>query len=208
MKSSVFAALLKPLPLPVRLRGKGFCLAAALILISPGFRAAWGAQACHHDLKVELQPEAHRLLVHDDIRFAGWKGGEIGLTLSDKANIKSVLVNGKPSEYSFNSGKLTLSGVSAAEGPFDVSISFDAVFNDPVDREPATFDNPGFGVAGSIGDRGTFLLADAGWYPSFAGGEPPLPGCPLAESPRAKHRRTLTLRSQLRGASMLLPPAS
>ena len=183
MKSSVFAALLKPLPLPVRLRGKGFCLAAALILISPGFRAAWGAQACHHDLKVELQPEAHRLLVHDDIRFAGWKGGEISLTLSDKANIKSVLLNGKPSEYSFSSGKLTLSGVSAVEGPFDVSISFDAVFNDPVDREPATFDNPGFGVVGSIGDRGTFLLADAGWYPSFAGWRAAtagLPACRIA----------------------------
>ena len=80
-----------------------------------------------------------------------------------------MLVNGKPSKYSFSSGKLTLSGVSAAKGPFHVSISFDAVFNDPVDREPATFDNPGFGVAGSISDMGTFLLADAGWYPSCAG---------------------------------------
>ncbi len=183
MKSSVFAALLKPLPLPVGLRGRILCLAAALIFISPGFRAAWSAQACHHDLKVELQPEAHRLLVHDDIRFAGWKGGEMSLMLSDKANIKSVLLNGKPSEYSFSSGKLTLSGFSIAEGSFDVSISFDAVFNDPVDREPATFDNPGFGVAGSISDRGTFLLADAGWYPSLAGwraATAELPACRIA----------------------------
>jgi hypothetical protein len=169
VKSSAFASLLKPLLLPVGVRGRILCVAAALIFILPCFRAAWGAQVCHHDLKVELQPEVHRLLVKDDIRLEGWKGGELSLMLSGKANIKSVLVNGKPSGYSFSSGKLTLSGVSGAEGPFRVSISFDAVFNDPVDREPASFDNPGFGVAGSIGERGTFLLSDAGWYPSFAG---------------------------------------
>ncbi|MGA7491363.1 MAG: M1 family aminopeptidase [Syntrophobacteraceae bacterium] len=148
--------------------GKVLWLAAALIFISPGLKAAWGAEVCHHDLKVKLQPEAHRLLVQDDIRVAGWKGGEISFLFSDKANIKSVLVNGKPSKYSFSSGKLTLSGVSAARGSFGVSISFDAVFNDPVDSEPASFDNPGLGVAGSISDRGTFLLADSGWYPRFA----------------------------------------
>jgi hypothetical protein len=165
------------------IRGKVLCVAAALIFISPGFRAAWGAEVCHHDLKVELQPEAHRLLVQDDIRLAEWKGGEISFLLSDKANIKSVLVNGKPSEYSFNSGKLTLSAVSAAEGPFSVSISFDAVFNDPVAAEPATFDNPGFGVAGSIGDRGTFLLEDSGWYPRIAGCSPVGPAAELPSPP-------------------------
>jgi hypothetical protein len=178
VKSFAFAAL----PL-FGIRGIVLYLAAALLFISPGLRAAWGAQVCHHDLKVELQPEAHRLLVQDDIRFAEWKGGEMSLTLSDKANIKSVLVNGKPSGYSFSSGKLTLSGVCAAEGPFGVSISFDAVFNDPVDLEPATFDNPGFGVAGSISDRGTFLLPDAGWYPSFAGCSPVGPAAGLPSPP-------------------------
>ncbi len=148
---------------------KALCVAAALIFISPGLRAAWGAEACHHDLKVELKPEAHRLIGQDDIRVEGWKGGEISFLLSDKADIKSLLVNGKPSRYSLSSGKLTLSGVSAAKGAFGVSISFDAVFNDPVELEPASFDNPGLGVAGSISDRGTFLLADAGWYPNIGG---------------------------------------
>jgi len=162
--------------------GKVLCLAAALIFISPGLRAAWGAEVCHHDLKVKLQPEAHRLLVQDDIRVAGWKGGEISFLFSDKANIKSVLVNGKPSKYSFSSGKLTLSGVSAARGSFGVSISFDAVFNDPVDSEPASFDNPGLGVAGSISDRGTFLLADSGWYPRFAGWRAATVGLPSPPS--------------------------
>ncbi len=174
---------LLPFLLLFRIRGKVLCVAAALIFISPCFKAAWGAEVCHHDLKVELQPEAHGLLVQDDILVPERKGGEIILLLSDKAKIKSVLVNGKPSKYAFSSGKLTLSAVSAAKGPFRVSISFAAVFNDPVDAEPATFDNPGFGVAGSICDRGTFLLADSGWYPSFAGwraATAELPACKIA----------------------------
>ncbi|MGO9016747.1 MAG: M1 family metallopeptidase [Syntrophobacteraceae bacterium] len=197
--SSAFIAILSAFLLLFGIRGKVLCMAAALIFISLGFGAAWGAEVCHHDLKIELQPGAHRLLVQDDIRVDEWKGGEIVLLLSDKAKIKSVLVNGKPSRYSFRSGKLTLSAISPAEGSVDassprsllvrsmsrlrVTISFDAVFNDPVAEEPATFDNPGFGVAGSIGDRGTFLLADSGWYPSFAGwraATAELPACKIA----------------------------
>ncbi len=144
-------------------------MAAALIMSSPGFSAAWGARVCHHDLKVELQPEAHRLLVQDNIGVSEWKGGDIAFLLSDKAKLKSVRVNGKPSKYSFRSGKLTLSAVSAVDGTLRVLVSFDAVFNDPVVSEPAGFENPGFGVKGSVGERGTFLLADSGWYPSFEG---------------------------------------
>ena len=149
--------------------GKALWLAALLILL-PGFHAAWGAEVfCRHDLKVELQPEAHRLIGQDDIGIEGWKGGEISLLLSDKANIGSVLVDGKPSKYSFSSGKLNLSALPAIDRPFIVSISYDAAFNDPVVSEPATFDNPGFGVTGSIGARGTFLLEDSGWYPTPVG---------------------------------------
>jgi hypothetical protein len=70
MKSSSFSALLSFLLL-FGIRGKVLCLAAALISISPGLGAALGAEVCHHDLKVEVQPEAHRLLVSDDIRVAG-----------------------------------------------------------------------------------------------------------------------------------------
>lgn len=120
MKSVAFAALFKAFLLPFGIRGKVLCAAAALVFISPGFRAAWGAEVCHHDLKVELQPKAHRLLVQDDIRVEEWKGGEISLLLSEKANIKSVLVNGKPSKYSFTSGKLSLAAISADDDSVDV----------------------------------------------------------------------------------------
>ena len=166
-KSFAHAALVHP-PLSAGGTGKGLCLAAVLIFRVLGFSAIACAGICHHDLRVELQPESHRLLVQDDIRIAEWKGGDISLLLSDRSNIKSVMVNGKPAEYRFQSGRLTVSRVFAVGGPLCVSVSFDAVFNDPVVSEAAGFDNPGFGVAGSMSDRGTFLLADSGWYPSFA----------------------------------------
>ena len=62
VKFPPFAALLPFMQLFGGL-GKVLCLAAALIFISPGFSGAWGAEVCHHDLKIEVQPEAHRLLV-------------------------------------------------------------------------------------------------------------------------------------------------
>jgi len=161
-------SLTNSLLLPVAMRGKILCLAAALVFAAPGFSANSGAEVCHHDLKVELQPEKHRLLVQDDICVDRWKGGDLNFLLSDKGNIKSVLVDGNPSEYSFRSGKLTLNAASSMDRPLCVSISFDAVFNDAIVSEPASFDNPGFGVTGSISGMGTFLPADAGWYPSLA----------------------------------------
>jgi hypothetical protein len=165
MKSLTISLLLR-----VGMMGVIFFPAAALICIaSPGFSAAQGAQICHHDLKVELQPQEQRLLVQDDIRIEGWKANDLDFLLAGKGNIRSVKVNGKPSKYSFRSGKLSLSTAPAVDRPLFVSISFDAVFNDPVALEPAGLDNPGFGVEGSISERGTFLLADSGWYPSFSG---------------------------------------
>jgi len=102
------------------IRYKIICLAAALILIVPGLSANSGAEVCRHDLLVELQPERHRLLVSDDICFDRWKGGDLNLLLSDKGSIHSVLVDGKPSEYSFRSGKLTLTAASAMDRPLCV----------------------------------------------------------------------------------------
>ena len=122
--------LTNSLPQQVAVRGRILCLAAALILAAPGFSAGSDTEVCHHDLKVELQPEKHRLLAQDDICLDRWKGGDLNLLLSDKGNVKSVLVDGTPSAYSFRSGKLTLTAAPAMDRPLCVSISFDAVFND------------------------------------------------------------------------------
>ena len=172
MLCSLVKSFLGPLPFHKRIGGMNEAIwLAALLILLPGFNPAWGTEAfCRHDLKVELQPDAHRLIGLDDIRIERRNGAEISLLLSERANIRSVLVDGKTSKYSFSSGKLNLSGLSGVDRPLLISISYDAVFNDPVVSEPATFDNPGFGVTGSIGGRGTFLLEDSGWYPRLSEG--------------------------------------
>jgi len=152
------------------LLGMIFSPAAVLLFAAPGFGAE-AAAVCRHDLKVELEPPEHRLLVRDDICIEGWKGKDLDFSLSARANIKSVEINGKPSKYSFQSGKLNVPSGPARDGPVCVSISFDAVFDDPVDQEPAALDNPGLGVEGSISEKGTFLLSDSGWYPGFTGSD-------------------------------------
>lgn len=154
----------KLLLLPFILIGAIFLLAAA-----PGFCASPDTLVCRHDLKVELQPQDHMILVRDDIGIEGWKGKELIFSLSSKGRIESVKVNGKPVKYSFRSGRLILSASRDDGRPIVVSISFDAVFNDPVAEDQAGSDNPGLGVEGSIGETGTFLLADSGWYPGFGG---------------------------------------
>ena len=50
-----------------------------------------------------------------------------------------------------------------------LKISFEAAFADPIPNAPANFDNPGFGVTGTVTTRGTFLLAGCGWYPQIPG---------------------------------------
>jgi hypothetical protein len=149
-------------------RGGTWFPATVLLWVLSCFTPAWCAGVCRHDLKVELRPAAHRLIGHDDIRIANWKGGQIVFLLAAKADVKSVLVDGKPWKYTFNSGKLRLNGPSVAKLLLTISISYEAVFNDQVSSAPG-IDNPGFGVMGKIGDKGTFLLSDSGWYPSLEG---------------------------------------
>ena len=149
-------------------RGGKWFPSAVLLWVLSCFNPAWCAGVCRHDLKVELRPEAHRLIGHDDIRIADWKGGQIVFSLAARADVKSVSFDGKPWKYSFSSGTLTLNGPSVAKSSLLISISYDAVFNDQVSLA-AGFDNPGFGVMGKIGDKGTFLLSDSGWYPSLEG---------------------------------------
>ena len=50
-----------------------------------------------------------------------------------------------------------------------VGIHYWAIFDDPVPVRPINTDNPGFGVNVTISQKGSFLLAGAGWYPELVG---------------------------------------
>lgn len=121
------------------------------------------AEVCGHDLKIELNPSANELTASDTILVEGHSEKQLIFHLAPIARIESVLLNGIAQEYSFRSGELQVPLHSPS--PATCTISYRAVFNDPIPSDPVSFDNPGFGVVGTITEEGTFLLPDSGWYP-------------------------------------------
>ncbi|MFZ2446966.1 MAG: hypothetical protein WAW37_11465 [Syntrophobacteraceae bacterium] len=145
-----------------------FTAAAALIFLCCATAAC--AAAFRHDLTVELDLQSHKLIGLDVIRIDGMPPGEMAFLLAENARIGSVMVNEAAARYSFRSGILTIPPGRLSPGkPVAVRIAFEAAFNDPVPSDPASFDNPGFGVEGTISDKGVFLLPDSGWYPRIEG---------------------------------------
>ncbi len=126
------------------------------------------AEICRHDLKIELNPDAGELTASDNILVEGHSGKQLIFHLAPKARIESVLLNGIAQEYSFRSGELQLPFLSPGS-PATCTISYRAAFNDPIPSDPVSFDNPGFGVVGTVTEKGTFLLPDSGWYPRLPG---------------------------------------
>ncbi len=127
------------------------------------------AQKCRHDLTVELRPESRSIFVKDTIRLDVSERESVSLRLPGKARVESLTVDGAASGHSLNAGRLLISLPSPAASQVAIAISYEAVFDDPIPQEPMNFDNPGFGVTGSITENGAFLLPDSGWYPQVSG---------------------------------------
>ncbi|MFW6332473.1 MAG: M1 family metallopeptidase [Thermodesulfobacteriota bacterium] len=120
----------------------------------------------HHDLRITLIPEESRLVGVDTIRI--FTGEVPGLTfyLAEQAAMKKVSLNGRSRDYTFRQGALSIPLNSDEQGrDILLEIRYEAVFNDPVPVKPVNMDNPGFGVSGTISDRGVLLLGGSGWYP-------------------------------------------
>ncbi len=128
------------------------------------------AAVSRHDLSVELNLESHSALVRDQVSIDDWGNRELKFSVAQGADIRSVSIGGAGASYAFHSGELTIWPDRSFSGKtITVDISYLAVFNDQVESAPASFDNPGFGVEGTISDKGVFLLPESGWYPRIVG---------------------------------------
>jgi Peptidase family M1 domain len=122
--------------------------------------------AVHHDLRVELVPERGTLMGVDEMTLDPGGAGAVSVLLNPRAAVSAVAVNGRASRHSFANGMLRLPlPEDARNGKIRISIAYHAVFDDPVPVRPVNTDNPGYGVSGTISERGTLLLSGAGWYP-------------------------------------------
>lgn len=126
--------------------------------------------AVHHRLDITLVPAEQKLIGRDRMRIQNHDRGEIPVSLSDRAGVLQVFVNGAPRPFRPSTSGLVvpIEPREQVQG-VDLDIRYEATFKDPVPTDPVNTDNPGFGVIGSIGEKGTFLLSGAGWHPEIPG---------------------------------------
>lgn len=143
-----------------------FLLALSIFCAAGAARAGTPGPAVERQqIAVTLSPESHLLTGESTISF-GAGARLVALRLSAAASIDSVAVSGKKAAFSFEDGILSLQLPTAgAEGSIPVTVSYHALFNDPVSRHPAASEDPSYGVNGAITGEGTFLGDGAFWYP-------------------------------------------
>ncbi|MCU0615029.1 MAG: M1 family peptidase, partial [Desulfobacterales bacterium] len=134
-----------------------------LITLSNGLQAQ--EHEIHHRLLVELVPEKQTLKGVDHIRIVNQRADYLHFQLSEKAVIKKVVSEGNKIPFQFIRGILKVPVYKSDSDQFNLIIDYEIVFDDPVPELPANTDNPGFGVSGTISEKGIFLLSGSGWLP-------------------------------------------
>jgi len=135
-----------------------------LLAVSPAFAQPAGV---HHRLSVSLDPKTHRLRATDIFTLDPDVGRCFRLTPG--ATISKALIDGKAVDFSFRNGRLCLLAASTPVQAETISISYEAVFDDPVPQNPVHSEDPSYGVTGTIRPEGTLLLGGAGWYVRLPG---------------------------------------
>jgi hypothetical protein len=136
-------------------------LSCAVISQAAGLSAA-------HRMQIELIPDAKKLIGQNDITIKTDESAVLEFRLTKRATRIEVQVNKNPRNFNFENGRLRLAlKPSEKSGEVQVTIHYSATFDDPVPVQPINMDNPGFGVTATISEKGSFLLAGAGWYPEL-----------------------------------------
>ena len=147
---------------------------ATLLAPLPGSRAADAEPiSLHHDLRVVLAPGNQRLSGLDAMTVNPNGEASLVFRLSRTAVVHEVRIHDRSSPFEFKEGALEVPlGADKSLKSLLVTINYSAFFTDKAPAAPANTDNPGYGVVGIISEKGTFLLAGAGWYPELPGSLP------------------------------------
>ena len=143
------------------------------LLMATGITATPGL-ACEasHALTVTLHPEEGALSGIDRIRLENCTQERVSLGLHPRVRIEELTVNGRPRTPSRTAtGPVVLLEPSERNAPVTLVVRYRGVFQDEAPVLPVNTDNPGYGVSGTIGPRGTLLLGGAGWYPAVDAAE-------------------------------------
>ena len=122
----------------------------------------------HHNLQIELYPATSKLTGIDDITIQSEAARVLEFRISERVSQLKVALNKKPRNFDFKNGRLKLIlEPQEQSSDLQVTIHYAAIFDDPVPLRPVNADNPGYGVEATISEKGSFLLAGAGWYPEL-----------------------------------------
>ena len=153
-----------------RLRAFVFVLTGAILTAAFAFSPVEASPPDRHRLLVQLRPQEKTLAVRDEIQFSSHPGEGLSIRITPKARRVSLRTGVSELPHSFQAGQIFIPQTPGSPAaPLTLSLSYEAVFDDPLPDDPVSFDNPGFGVTGTIVPEGAFLLAGSGWYPRIAG---------------------------------------
>lgn len=147
-------------------------IAALVLLISSSAQADPGPRVTHMDLQLRLDP--HRQSLDGVVSLlVNANGAErINFRLSPNTEITGVRVQGRLAPYSFFSGELSVRIANAEQSGQPLTLNYRSYFDDPVPDAPIQNEDPTYGVAATISEKGTFLAAGSGWYPWHAESDP------------------------------------
>jgi hypothetical protein len=91
------------------------------------------------------------------------------LALAPGANVAAVLAGGRPAQYTFIGGFLTIDIPDGSrDGTVMLEISYRCAFSGGLPTETLGGEDPTYGISGVVSPMGVFLGPGSGWYPSPA----------------------------------------
>ncbi len=159
--------------MPANRTSRRFGTAAATVVLLLAARGSWaGPAVVRHDISLALDPGRHALAATDVLTIRPDGAARLELALARRAVVKAVRSGGKAVPFVFRDGTVALPTPGGAQGEtVDLSVAYEAVFDDPIPENPVNTEDPGYGVAGAITERGTFLSDGASWYPDIPGSD-------------------------------------
>lgn len=152
---------------------RSFVVLATLFLLLPlPVQADAVPRVTHMDLQLRLDPHRQSLDGVAALLIDANGADRITFQLSPNTEITGIRVQGRIAPYSFFARELTVRIADAKQPGQPLTINYRSYFDDPVPDAPIQNEDPTYGVAATISEKGTFLAAGSGWYPWHVESDP------------------------------------
>jgi hypothetical protein len=141
-----------------------FCILAAGVLVCSQCAGRLEVTVMHQELIVTLDLQRHEVKGTSSFTLSGNQHHTIAFSLSGRSRVEKVTINGKESPFSFSQSRLTLR--LPENGAASITISYAAVFDDPIPEHTFNTEDSSFGVQATIREEGVYLGGGSGWYPA------------------------------------------